>query len=1233
MVLNNLGVISHAKGQVEQAERYFRRALEADGRYLEAMANLAALHRAAKRWQDAAECLEKYVAADDTDVGVLNQLGVVYMEMGRPARAAPVLRRSLEVNPRQDAVRQTLEKLEASAPSRPAGEEPTEATRTAPAGQEGASRRPPARRLNVLFVQQAPCIRNYKMATALRARGHRVSLAYTQGRLSQMYPGLSDETYDEVIHLADFKHLWDISGRYDLVHCHNEPDILTVAALAGSTPVVHDTHDLISLRGGGDETLRFFEGIANRGAHGRVYSTPQQLEEARRLYGGSGRSLVFHNYASAADLPKRRLAKLSQTDGKVHVVYEGGIGTTAHRDFCRLFRRLAEKGICIHIYPTAYDERVAQLFAGLDNIDYRQPTSPRQIMEQMTQYDFGIIPFNLDKGNKRFLDSTIANKLFEYLVAGLPVCTSPLATYKEFFRTHPVGVTFEDADDLVRQIPKLRRIAAETDFSRFVFTYEQEIPRLERFYQAVLESASNASPAAAAGAPPARDDAQDDRSRIQAAVDRLLAWLDANGWDGYDPYDVQDWLIQQARAGKAPSRKRQRELLARNERDPMGVRAELGIATKRIPKGLGLLAAARVRLYKATADPSHLEEAARIADWLLDNPSRGYGNLCWGYPFDWQSVIFIPKDTPSAVVSTAAGDGLWELYTVTRDAKYLDACVSICRFLTENLRCGDMGEKGICFSYTPIDDYHVHNANLFAGEFLARIGREIDDEAWRKLGERTADYAISEQNDDGSIFYWGRVQNDYAPRKLDHYHSGFEIRCLWRLWQHLGLDKLRRAWKRYLSFYLKSFRLPDGTPKIRPDAPYPVNIHGAAECVLMLSMLSREAPELLDEAGRSLLWTIDRMQTDDGSFAYTWGPDGRIDAPYLRWGQAWMLRAMAEYLTAVKVRDGEWGYYSRFGPAAGRKAAADGSAPPGAVRKAAPEAARVEDAPAPRRPEVEAPARAAGASARTDYQILMPKTGDLAYGSKEWAEALFHGAEADPWGHDWRASQKARYVATLELIDRHVSPGDVSRVLDIGCALGHFTMELKDRFPAAEILGVDISDEAIRKCRRMYSGMAFAAAKLPELAIDAGGFDFVAALEVLSYVGAEHVLPSLERIRQLTAPGGVVAISSFVNRGIFASPAELTKAVSKYFRVVEQVPRYHALYNGFETDVRMTMQMVRDLTTIPRPAVRAAVEGYLRSAFELLGSVELVDLLNEHARRTMGEKGISHLILLAVKEE
>lgn len=340
--------------------------------------------------------------------------------------------------------------------------------------------------LNILFVQEGPCIRNYKTATALRARGHRVTLGYTKMLLSQMYKGLSDSVYNECIKINQYRDLWDMSGRYDVVHCHNEPDVLTVTALAGDAPVIHDTHDLISLRADGDQNLAFFEGTANRGAHGRIYTTPYQRDEAQRLYGAPEPSLVFYNYTSAGDLPKRMLPKLSAKDGKVHIVYEGGIGGNGHRNFIDLFLELARNGVHVHILPTGYNPEMAKFFSAYPEIHYNQPLSPKEIMEAMSQYDIGIIPFNIDMGNKRFLDSTIANKLFEYLAAGLPVVASPLQSYVDYFAENRVGRVFENAADIIRAIPELLKVAEDVDLCSYTRTYEGEVLRLEAFYRQII---------------------------------------------------------------------------------------------------------------------------------------------------------------------------------------------------------------------------------------------------------------------------------------------------------------------------------------------------------------------------------------------------------------------------------------------------------------------------------------------------------------------------------------------------------------------------------------------------------------------------------------------------------------------------------------------------------------------------------------------------------------------------
>jgi rhamnogalacturonyl hydrolase YesR len=385
--------------------------------------------------------------------------------------------------------------------------------------------------------------------------------------------------------------------------------------------------------------------------------------------------------------------------------------------------------------------------------------------------------------------------------------------------------------------------------------------------------------------------------RATKARARLENWIERNGWAGYDPYDIigTEWYRSLMRAQSLPARAIRKV--------PVGLIHRYPLASRRLarlkainPKGMGLFVAAFCRLFEANGNKSHLARAKECADWLLTNPSQGYPGLSWGYPFDWQSKVFIPRGTPSVVVSTAVGDGLWHLARLTGEAVYMDACIEICQFVLHGLNRTVIDNETLCFSYTPVDDFLVHNANLFAAEFLARIGEQTGQSDWCDIGIRAGNYALSEQNEDGSIFYWGRRQNEHALNHLDCYHSGFEIRCLRGLGKATEDARFSQAALKYFAFFHKAYIGDDGEVMTTPGVVYPVDIHSCAEALLCPATLSAAAPEqTLQIVSNVLPWILKLMQNEDGSFAYTAFDERQVDrTPYMRWGQAWMFRALAE---------------------------------------------------------------------------------------------------------------------------------------------------------------------------------------------------------------------------------------------------------------------------------------------------------------------------------------------------
>ena len=256
------------------------------------------------------------------------------------------------------------------------------------------------------------------------------------------------------------------------------------------------------------------------------------------------------------------------------------------------------------------------------------------------------------------------------------------------------------------------------------------------------------------------------------------------------------------------------------------------------------------------------------------------------------------------VVSSAVGDAFWKAYTLFKERGYLDVCRSVCEFFVNDLRMDEIDDETLCFSYTPLDDFHVHNADLFVAEFLTRVGKETGNAAYVKIGARAANYALREQNPDGSLCYWGKVQDHHSPHHIDHYHSGFEIRMLYGMWKLTGDERYRRAVRRYYRFYRKNLFLEGCVPKISPQRVYPINIHSCAEAILCNATVAEELEEARELLPRVVAWTVERMQTRAGWFIYMIrshkGRERKVRVPYIRWGQAWMLRALAQAYSEIR---------------------------------------------------------------------------------------------------------------------------------------------------------------------------------------------------------------------------------------------------------------------------------------------------------------------------------------------
>ena len=365
----------------------------------------------------------------------------------------------------------------------------------------------------VLFLEPQPCIRALKYAEGLKhvfqSKIH-IVFGHLYHTLNHLY-GHGDEIFDELEKIgtdsleSEIKRLVE-KHRPQIIHSHNAPDLLTVAAIeavGGTTPIIHDCHEALTLRKtkyyvAEDDSKILVEyprqeKMANEGSDGRIYVSEGMKKYIQRRYDvNPERDMVFLSYVSESIVPCRLKEKWSVKDDQTHIVYIGTVTNRikdSHYDLREIFRGIADLGLHIHIYVSLIslaDKAYQELADKNSFIHYHEHLDQKSLLQEITQYDYGWAGFNVNKKNERHMNVALPNKIMEYVACGLPVLAFPHKTIKEFVNEHKVGLIFNDLDKMVDQIEDrelVKRIRKNVLESQYKFTIEQNIGKVIDFYK------------------------------------------------------------------------------------------------------------------------------------------------------------------------------------------------------------------------------------------------------------------------------------------------------------------------------------------------------------------------------------------------------------------------------------------------------------------------------------------------------------------------------------------------------------------------------------------------------------------------------------------------------------------------------------------------------------------------------------------------------------------------------
>jgi ubiquinone/menaquinone biosynthesis C-methylase UbiE len=121
----------------------------------------------------------------------------------------------------------------------------------------------------------------------------------------------------------------------------------------------------------------------------------------------------------------------------------------------------------------------------------------------------------------------------------------------------------------------------------------------------------------------------------------------------------------------------------------------------------------------------------------------------------------------------------------------------------------------------------------------------------------------------------------------------------------------------------------------------------------------------------------------------------------------------------------------------------------------------------------------------------------------------------------------ASYEAVLDGI-----PGPVERALDVGTGTGAGAQAIRQRFPAAEVVGVDVARAMLAEARRLVPEVAFVEGDAARLPFDDESFDLVAH---------QNMIPFLDEVARVLRPGGwtLFAFSAGPETPIWVEPDRL----------------------------------------------------------------------------------------------
>ncbi|MBE0376710.1 glycosyltransferase [Pseudoalteromonas prydzensis] len=287
---------------------------------------------------------------------------------------------------------------------------------------------------------------------------------------------------------------------YDVVHC-NDLETLPIGVLGKlfkrKLKVVYDAHEYET------ETLwmqnkykkflaKKLEGFLIHYADATSVVSDGIANEYVRLYNIEKPYLVLNTPNLAPNIKQNLFReKFDIPQEKKIFLYQGGL--TKGRGIEILlesFSNLEDTNQVIIFMGYGYlESEVKKYAAKYDNIIFHPAVAPEVLLSYTSSADFGVLFYEDNCLNHRYCSP---NKMFEYLVAGIPVISSNLVEMKRLVETYHLGLVAitndsEGFSECVKESPKMdyQELLEKVEVARTIFNWAEQEKVLYRMYESL----------------------------------------------------------------------------------------------------------------------------------------------------------------------------------------------------------------------------------------------------------------------------------------------------------------------------------------------------------------------------------------------------------------------------------------------------------------------------------------------------------------------------------------------------------------------------------------------------------------------------------------------------------------------------------------------------------------------------------------------------------------------------